>query len=62
VATGQPRFFDSAEVLIVAFGGTLARKVGLKKPRTSKAGQGGVKALRKEATAASEGKRVKKIA
>ena len=30
---GQPRFFDSPEALILAFGGTIARKVGLKKPR-----------------------------
>ncbi len=37
---GQARFFGSPEALIVAVGGTLARKVGLKKLR-AQAGQGG---------------------
>ena len=50
---GQPRFLDSPEALILTFGGALALKVRLKKPRTLKAGQGGTKAARKKAGAAS---------
>src|SRR5271165_6431605 len=33
---GQQRFYDSPEALVTAFGGTLARKTGLKKPRLAK--------------------------
>ncbi len=59
---GQPRFYDSPEALILAFGGALARAVGLKKPRGSKVGQGGTKAPLKKVAATSAGKRVKKVA
>jgi hypothetical protein len=44
---GQPRFFASPEALVLRFGGKLARKTGLKKPRATaapKAARGGKKA------------------
>ena len=44
---GQPRFFDSPEALIVAFGGAIARKVGLKKPRGKVAAKSTTRAAKK---------------
>ena len=55
---GQPRFFANPEAPACSFW-RHAGQQGVKKPRGSKAGQGGTKAARKKAGAAS---RVKKVA
>ena len=49
---GQPRFFDSPEALVAAFGGTVARKVGLKKTRAKVAPKATRKPARKSKAAA----------
>ena len=54
---GQQRFYDSPEALIKEFGGTLARKTGLKKPRLAKAAS--KKPGRAKAVPAKPGRRKK---